>query len=237
MKSKKIIGIVPLVDYGRDSLWLVPGYMEGIAHAGGLPIMLPLTSNTDIIEQLVQMCDGFLMTGGQDVSPSIYNAPKTALCGECSAERDHMETVLLEKALAADKPVLGICRGIQLLNAFLGGTLYQDIPTEYPSELKHHQAPPYDVPSHEINILSETPLYQIFGKDRIAVNSYHHQAIKDLSPQLKVMALATDGLAEAVYMPNKLFVWALQWHPEFSYRTDENSRRIFEAFVQSCGKI
>lgn len=234
MKRKPWIGCMPLVDKERESYWLLPGYMEGIILAGGIPIMLPLTGEKDIIIQLAEQCDGFLLTGGQDVSPQIYGEEKLSVCGECSEERDAMEQLLLPRVLELDKPVLGICRGIQFLNAALKGTLYQDLPRELPSPFEHHQKPPYDVPSHKVKICEDTPLHKLIGKREISVNSYHHQGIKKLSPFLQAMAYAPEGLVEAVYMPDKKFVWGVQWHPEFSYQKDEDSVKIFQAFVNAC---
>ena len=142
--KRPLIGLVPLMDYQRASYWMLPGYMQGIEEAGGVPVMLPLTADKAALARLADTCDGFLFTGGQDVTPSVYGAAQTALCGETSPERDAMETELLALARAKDKPVLGICRGIQFLNAALGGTLWQDLPVEYPSEVNHHQTGAYD---------------------------------------------------------------------------------------------
>lgn len=234
--EKSVIGIVPLIDYERESYWMLPGYMQGIIEAGGLPVMLPLTDDRSLIYRLVSVCDGFLFTGGQDVSPELYGEEKTIHCGECSPERDRMEMALLEEVLREDKPLLGICRGIQFLNAALGGTLYQDIPAQVKTETEHHQTPPYDIPVHEVRIKEDTVLYDLLMTPRLKVNSYHHQAIKELSSQLRVTAVSDDGLIEGVYMPGKKFVWAVQWHPEFSYQTDKNSRKIFGAFVNAAKK-
>lgn len=234
--EKHIIGIVPLVDEERESYWMLPGYMEGILAAGGLPVMLPLTADPALLDELARQCGGFLFTGGQDVSPALYGEPHLPQCGECCPARDRMERALLERALAADRPVLGICRGIQFINVVLGGTLYQDIPTQFATRLEHHQAPPYERPVHEVELKAGAPLAELLKKERIAVNSYHHQAVKTLAPGLREMARAADGLIEGVFMPDRRFVWAVQWHPEFSYRADENSRRILKAFVEAVEK-
>lgn len=232
LMKRPIIGVMPLIDYEKDSYWLVPGYMQGIIEAGGTPVMLPLTDNIHILNQIAQKCDGFLLTGGQDVSPSLYGENDMPKCGECSVERDNMETMLIKRAIELNKPILGICRGIQILNFVLGGTLYQDLPTQIHSSLEHHQKPPYDKPVHDVEIIKDTPLYSVLEKDILPVNSYHHQAIKDLSDKLLPMAKAPDGLIEAVYMPNKKFVWGVQWHPEFSYISDNDSKMIFAEFVR-----
>ncbi len=229
---KPIIGVMPLWDEDRKSLWMLPGYMEGIEAAGGIPVMLPLTDDEETLSQIINKFDGFLFTGGQDVSPSLYNE-EALECVESCKERDLMEQKVLEKALELDKPILGICRGIQFINAALGGSLYQDLPTQHPSEVEHHQTPPYDIPIHQVEILEDTPLYKCLGEAAISVNSYHHQAVKEISPKLTAMAISTDGLIEAVYKKESRFLWALQWHPEFSFKTDANSMKIFSAFVRA----
>lgn len=233
---KRVIGLIPLVDDERASYWMLPGYMEGIEAAGGLAMMLPLTTDREDIERLCALCDGFLLTGGHDVSPEVYGAARTAACGACSPRRDAMERAVLDYALAADEPVLGICRGIQFINAALGGTLYQDLPTEHPSKTEHHQNPPYDVPVHGVRILEGTPLRTLLEAEALRVNSYHHQAIRTLAPCLTPMAVSEDGLIEAVCLPEKRFVWGVQWHPEFAYRSDASARKIFSAFVCACSK-
>ncbi|WP_026497994.1 gamma-glutamyl-gamma-aminobutyrate hydrolase family protein [Butyrivibrio sp. WCD2001] len=233
-KRKPIIGISPLFDDEKDSLWMLPGYMDGITQAGGIPIMLPLTSDKETIRQLLDTVDGILLTGGQDVSPEIYGEEKLDSSVVCYEARDSMEKELLVQALEKDIPILGICRGIQFLNAYLGGSLYQDLGKQHPSETEHHQKPPYDVPVHEVNIIEGSGLHKLIQSDRISVNSYHHQAVKEVADSLKVMAVSEDGLTEAVELPGKRFVWALQWHPEFSYKKDDNSRRIFKEFVSRC---
>jgi len=233
--QKPMIGVLPLFDTERDSLWLVPGYMDGLAEAGALPVMLPLTTDTADISMIAETFNGFLFTGGQDIDPSYYNATDPEhLCGEHCHARDIMEQQLFHEVLKKDKPMLGICRGIQVFNVFCGGTLWCDLPTERPSSTEHHQQPPYDKPVHRIDIVSGTPLHALVGIDRLMVNSYHHQAVKQLAPGLSAMAYSEDGLAEAVYMPDKHFVWAVQWHPEFSCTVSEESRMIFREFVKNC---
>lgn len=232
--KKPIIGIVPLVDKGRESLWMLPGYMEGVKLAGGLPVMLPLTEDAEDARELAALCGGFIFAGGHDVSPAVYGEETLPLCGELCPERDRMETFLLQEVLAADKAALGICRGLQLMNAALGGTLYQDLPVQRPSDCEHHMAAPYDREAHKVSLPRGTPLAELLGKEEMGVNSCHHQAVRDLAPRLAPMALAPDGVTEAVYMPERRFVWGVQWHPEFSWRVDERSRKIFAAFVAGC---
>ena len=119
--KRPVIGLLPPVDIQRESYWMLPGYMDGVAEAGGLPIMLPFTDEEGQIDQLMALCDGFLFTGGQDVEPSLFGEEKDETCGECCRPRDVMEAKLLHAALRHDKPIFGICRGIQFINAMLGG--------------------------------------------------------------------------------------------------------------------
>jgi putative glutamine amidotransferase len=229
MSSKPLIGIVPLWDEKKDSLWMLPGYMDGIEQAGGLPVMLPLSTDKSVLEQICQTIDGLLFTGGQDVSPALYNENKSELCGEICILRDEMEAALFSRiVMELDKPAFGICRGIQFFNAFLGGTLHQDLKN-------HQQKPPYSESLHKVKIERGSPLYMLLEADEIAVNSCHHQGIKELSQKLVCMATAECGLVEAVYMPGRKFAWALQWHPEYSLE-DEFSRKLFEAFIKEAYK-
>ena len=226
--SKPLIGVMPLWDEGKKSIWMLPGYLEGIREAGGTPVIFPLT------EQLCSLCNGFLITGGQDVDPAIYRETPIPQMGEICTVLDQMERQVLEYVIKEDKAVLGICRGIQYLNAMLGGSLYQDLNVQHPSKTEHHMESPYDRVIHQVQIIDGTPLHQLLQVTELGVNSYHHQAVKTLAPSLTVMAESEDGLVEAVYMPKKTYVWAVQWHPELSYQTDKYSRKIFESFVAAC---
>jgi len=233
--KKPMIGVIPLYDELRTSYWMLPGYMKGIEEAGGIPVMLPLTTDTEVILKLAETFDGFLFTGGQDVDPKWYGEEKSDLCGAACAERDKLEMELFRHVVEMDKPAFGICRGVQLMNVALGGSLYQDIPSEKNSPLTHSQKPPYDVPAHGVNIMPGTLLHQIVGCDSLRVNSYHHQGIKRLSERLIPAAYAEDGLTEAVNLPGKKFILGVQWHPEYMYESDPYSLRLFQAFVQACG--
>ena len=233
--SKPVIGVTPLWDAEKSSLWMLPGYMDGIERAGGLPVMLPLTTDKGLIGQVCQVIDGLLFTGGQDISPSLYGEEKSDLCKPACEERDIMESLLFSMAvMGMDMPAFGICRGIQLFNALLGGTLYQDLPAECRGRAPvcHQKHPPYSEASHHINIEPGSPLHTILGADVIPVNSYHHQGIRDLSNKLTCMAVSEDGLAEAVRIHGRRFAWAVQWHPEISLH-DENNRKLFEVFVKA----
>jgi putative glutamine amidotransferase len=233
--KRPLIGVVPLWDEKKDSLWMLPGYMDGLALAGALPLMLPLTTGQEALRQLAGLCAGFLFTGGYDIFPGLYGAEVLPSCGPVCEERDAMEKALFSMAvLEQNKSAFGICRGIQLFNVLLGGTLYQDLPSQLAeSTLTHRQKPPYDKPAHRVKISGGSPLRELLGLDTLAVNSSHHQGIAELAPELVPMARAEDGLVEAVRMKDKAFVWAVQWHPEFAL-AEESSRKLFSAFVKAC---
>lgn len=231
---KKIIGLIPLYDDDKDSYWMLPGYMKVLESCGALPVMLPLTTDPKELDDCFQLCDGILMTGGHDVDPKLYGETAKATCGTACSSRDQMEAYLFKKALAEDKPVFGICRGVQLMNVLLGGTLYQDLPTEHPSQTEHHMTPPYDKPVHMVDVAVGTKLADIIGAGRHAVNSYHHQAIKDLAPEAEAMAYSEDGLVEAIAVPDKSFIAGVQWHPEFAFESDPECKKLVQAFVSAC---
>lgn len=231
---KPLIGLLPLVDEERNSYWMLPEYMEAVEKSGGIPVMLPLMEEPETLRQMVQQFDGFLFTGGQDVSPWVYHAEPLEGKTVCCAARDRMETALLKILMEADKPVFGICRGLQLINAALGGSLYQDLPTEYASDVCHRQQPPYDQPQHRVTLIPGTPLEKLLQEETLEVNSRHHQAIRVLAPGLKEMAVSIDGLIEAFYLPEHRFFWAVQWHPEHAYTSSEESRKLFRAFINAA---
>lgn len=233
--KKPIIAVSPLWDDEKQSIWMLPAYMDGIKEAGGIPVILPLESCADDALKVFELCGGLLLTGGQDVSPSLYGAEKGIRCGEICTQRDNLDAALYNQALKENKPVLGICRGIQFINAVQGGTLYQDLPMEFQSEINHHMSPPYDRVCHYVNIDKQSPLYTILQTGRLGVNSYHHQAVKTAGKDLGVMAVSEDGLIEGVYHKKQPFVWAVQWHPELSFKSDDASAKIFQAFIGACG--
>ena len=231
MERKSIIGVTPLWDAERQSVWMLPDYLDGIKDAGGIPVILPLEMSEEDADRFMETCDGFLFTGGQDVTPELYGA-EDALSITPSPERDKLETLLLSKALQSDKAIFGICRGLQFINVFLGGTLWQDLPSQHPSGIVHKQSKPYNAPTHKVVLDGE--LKTLLGKDTLEVNTLHHQAIKDLGDGLAPMAMAPDGIIEAARMEGKGFVWGIQWHPEYMFKTDPNSLAIFSYFIRQC---
>jgi len=177
-------------------------------------------------------CDGLLLSGGEDVDPFYYGQTPTEKCGEIAKERDHAELKMLEAFLATGKPVFGICRGIQLMNVYFGGTLHQDI--KEISGCKHEDWLRKNTGNHTVCLQNHTRLAEILGKERITVNSLHHQAVDRSAPVLTVNAVSEDGIIEGVEHPDYRFCIGVQWHPEHMSVTSAVQRRLFNAFVRAC---
>lgn len=231
-----VIGILGAVD-DEKTTQLQNTYTRAIESAGGTPLLLPYTDKDESINAFVRICDGFLFTGGVDVNPSHFGEEKKHTCGNIQIYRDKLEFRAFEKIYPSGKPIMAICRGAQLVNVALGGTLYQDIPTEAPSNVPHRQSEPKNSPSHYVKIISGTPLWSSILKERACANSFHHQAIKVLGSGLRVMAVADDGIIEAVWSEEHEYLRAYQWHPERLCETDEDNRRLFEEFIAACRKL
>ena len=231
---KPIIGLSPLYDEEKQGLWMRPGYLDVLYACGAIPLVLPFDSDEVDVGQVLSICDGLLLTGGVDVNPRLYGEEPLPECAQIQSIRDELEYKLLDRALKEDMPVLGICRGSQLLNVFLGGTLYQDLPTQLSDSINHTMEPPFESPCHRVRLEEGQPLHQLLGEDVIPVNSIHHQAVKDMAPDLVPLARSLDGVIEGSWMPSKRFVWGVQWHPEWIWSIDARQRRIVQHFVDMC---
>ena len=206
---------------------------NAILKAGGLPLLPPFL---DEIQALILMAraDGLMLTGGADIDPALYGQEKESCCGPLQPERDASDLALLKAALSLKKPVLCICRGFQLANAYLGGTLYQDLDAQFDTAVPHRAADRYADAVHSLRL--EGPLAMLLRKQTLEVNSLHHQAVRTLAPGLKAMAFAPDGLVEAWYLNSKTqWLRGCQWHPEMEQPNDDSSA-IFREFVAACQK-
>lgn len=232
--KKPLIGMMPRWNVKQHEFFVEGGYIDALFRLGGVPVMLPPTTEKAVLQDLISRCDGIIFVGGDDIDPTHYGEERLPACGTPVPLRDQSELLALEIAGALDLPILGICRGEQLINVGFGGSLYQDFPSQCPSPILHEQTLPHGVPTHKVKIDKNSPLYEVLGVEELVTNSYHHQGIKDPAPGMKIMAQAEDGVVEAFYFPEKRFVWGIQWHPESSLRHDDYSIKIFEAFLQAA---
>ncbi len=199
-------------------------------------ILLCCTDGRGVVE-----VDGVLFSGGPDIHPGLYGEELLDCCGALAPERDALEIPLMQKAIAIDKPVFGICRGFQVLNVVTGGTMYQDINTQNKSSvhIEHQRTKPEekDKVMHKVNVIRDTPLHTFSeGLLQIGVNTLHHQGVKKLGEPLRSMAIADDGIVEAAYYPGKKFVMGVQWHPEILGLGDKVANNLFTAFVEACAQ-
>lgn len=236
--KRPFIGVTTSHDTENDRLFINSTYLRAIRSAGATPVIFPMEVSEDELRDLTASVDGVLFTGGDDIHPFLYGEETNAKCGNISQQRDALEMSLVPLVMEFGRPILGICRGIQLLNTAMGGTLYQDIPSQFEADLSiaHRQPFAYKVPSHTVDVIPGTLLSRILGEDHasIAVNSMHHQAIKDLAPGLEVCGYAPDKMIEAVYAPDYPFLLGVQWHPEHLVSTQQEAAKLFAAFVEAC---
>ncbi len=234
---KPIVGIT--MDDDRQLQSTVTNlYIEGVVKYGGIPVMLPLhITKEEDLNQLINLCDGFLFTGGGDIEPSYYQEEVGEECGSISPLRDKMEITLMQLLAKEKKPVLGICRGSQVMNVALGGNLYQDLPSQFKGivPLNHKPKAPYHHPIHDVEIKEKSLLFNILQKNKIKVNSIHHQGFNSLGKGLKAVAAAPCTLVEAIEMENHPFFIGVQWHPE-KMPQEESSQKILQKFMAACGK-
>ena len=211
-------------------------YSQAILHAGGAPLIIPAAQDKNSIGAILDSVQGLILSGGPDIHPRRYGEEPLAGLGEVDEALDQMELLAAAAAVAKNLPVLGICRGIQVLNVALGGSLYQDIASQVPESICHTPKTDKAVNTHTVRIEAGSRLKKIIGKPEIWVNGKHHQAVKDLAPGLAATAHAQDGVVEAVELPAKRFVLGVQWHPEGTWREDPYSQKLFSAFVQTAGE-
>ncbi len=209
-------------------------YSQAIHHCGGAPVLLPVAQNRETFQTILERLDGLLLSGGPDVNPRFYGEEPLEGLGEIDEGLDQMELQVAKMAFKKGLPIFAICRGIQVLNVSLGGTLYQDIASQVEKNINHTQKADKGVNTHSIRIQEKTLLRQILKRKVIWVNGKHHQAIKEVAPGLIVSALAKDGVIEAVEHPSKGFVLGVQWHPEGTWRNDPYSKKLFNAFIRAA---
>ncbi len=230
-----LIGISGSLDADGTRVFLLRAYMEAVQKAGGIPVLLNPSMHEDAAAQCLDRLDGLLLAGGGDVVPARYEEEPIPEIGEQTPLRDEFELRIITLALERKLPTLGICRGVQIMNVALGGTLYQDLPAQYPARsvlIDHRQPKPYEMPTHAVNVQTNSFLFQLVAQKELLVNSMHHQAIKQLAPGLCATAAAPDGVLEALELADHPFFVGVQWHPE--RLTDTASARLFEGFVKAA---
>jgi putative glutamine amidotransferase len=211
-------------------------YSQAIHHAGGAPVIIPAAQDRKSLERILSAVQGLILSGGPDIHPRRFGEEPLAGLGEVDETLDRMELMAAGLAVEKNLPLLGICRGIQVLNVALGGTLYQDISSQVPESICHTPKADKAVNTHTVRIAAGSRLHKLFGKREVWVNGKHHQSVKDVAAGLVVSARARDGVIEAVELPGKRFVIGVQWHPEGTWRDDLNSTKLFQAFVRASAK-
>jgi putative glutamine amidotransferase len=236
--AQPVIGLTldsePPGGYSKTHPWyaLRENYCSAVVAAGGLPILLP--HEPERAADYLALMQGLIVTGGAfDVDPALFGAASRHASVTTKDRRTQFEFAITQGAITADKPVLGICGGQQLLNVVLGGTLIQHIPDEVPNALAHEQPNPRTEPGHKVAIVRGSLLHRITQSDELDVNSAHHQAVKDIAPGIVVDATAPDGIIEGIEDPRRRFCIGVQWHPE--YGLSEGDKRLFAAFIAACG--
>jgi putative glutamine amidotransferase len=240
--AKPLIGITCSA-YTRDTgdlcYGVMPAYTRSVAMAGGLPLLIPPNIDHDALREIYDHVDGVLLSGGGDVDPARYGMSADDLVEGVSEDRDRIEIDMVRWAAAEDKPLFGICRGSQVANVALGGTLYRDIPKEYAGDtgIDHDysaraQNDRGDV-AHPVKVDGGTTLASILGTQEIQVNTMHHQSLREIAPALIVSASAPDGIIEGAELRDARFFVTVQWHPEEMTTYSEPMRRLFAAFVDA----
>lgn len=228
-KKTPIIGITPQIDYETGEYRVTAPYIDSLLRAGATPLILPFTEEQAELERLITLCDGFVLSGGHDIHPSYYGESMQEYCNSPVPIRDTLESRLVPMILASRKPLLAVCRGVQVLNVFCGGTLYQDIHAQEVTEKSHRQ--PNTPEAHTVTCVEGTLAAELLGTSPIAVNTLHHQAVKDVGQGLRVAAYSEDGLIEALDIPDHPFALGVQWHPEMMAASHPQQMALFHRFV------
>lgn len=238
--NRPIIGIVGNMEtvekgifLGNERTYINNDYVTSILKVGGIPMILPVIDDEEAIKDLVKNVDGILISGGSDVNPLIYGEEPTDKLGEISHERDNFDISVVKNAFNLGKPILGICRGLQIMNVVFGGTLHQDLSYIDGSYIKHYQESRNTLHCHSVDVYEDTKLGEIIGKSVIA-NSFHHQSVKDIAPGFIVSAMSRDNVIEAIEKVGEEFVIGVQWHPEVMVALEDNLMvNLFEKFIEN----
>jgi putative glutamine amidotransferase len=238
--SLPLIGVTTSATYenGRERVFINAAYLRAVQGAGGVPVLLPPSFEVGMRDALFDQLTGLLLTGGGDIEPGRYGQTPHATVYDVSPERDALELWATREALARRRPVLAICRGLQVLNVALGGTLVQDISDEVGRTIAHSQPAPRQQATHTVKVDHGSRLADILGAVEVEVNSFHHQAVKDLGTGLRTVATAPDGVVEGLELPDaEPLVVGVQWHPEELVGHDAAARNLFAALVRAAAAV
>jgi putative glutamine amidotransferase len=230
-----LIGVTTSITIGTfpERAYVNSAYLRAVQQAGGVPVVLPPQLGAASLARLARSLDGLLLTGGGDVDPALFGEAAHPSAYEVAPARDTLELAVIASALERRRPILAICRGIQVLNVALGGTLFQDVGTDPGTQLQHSQAEPRDQPTHKVRVRPGSLLAEMLGTDELEVNSMHHQAVKGLGTGLEAVAWASDQIVEGVEMiDHSRFVLGVQWHPEDLCPGSEPARRLFAGLAR-----
>lgn len=233
--GKPIIGITTMID--GTTLSLNESYIKAVSDLGGVPLLLPKNDNDQSIKEQVEAVDGVYLTGGSDINPSTYDEEPHLKLEKVEHGRDEYEIKVIKEAFKRDVPILGVCRGSQLLNSLTDGHMYQDLESQYEGDdlIQHRQNSPRDYLQHSVLIDEGSLMHKIVGTTKIRVNSHHHQANKDVDDKdFVISGRAPDGVIEVIEGKGDAFVLGLQFHPEDSYKFDEPSEKIIRAFIDAA---
>ena len=237
MSHAPLIGVTTSITIGKmpERAYVNSAYLHAVQQAGAVPVVLPPQLSAASLARLARGLDGLLLTGGGDIDPAVFGEAPHPTLFEVAPTRDTLEASAVRIALERRLPILAVCRGIQLLNVALGGTLFQDVGTDPGTQLQHSPPAPRDQPTHKVKVKPGSRLAETLGTDELEVNSMHHQAVKALGTGLAAVAWAPDQIIEGVEMtePSR-FVLGVQWHPEELVGHSEAARRLFAALVRSA---
>jgi putative glutamine amidotransferase len=237
MNSKKpFIIVTAAYDYNTNISSIKNLYCEALEEAGAAPVVLPVSTNKELLDIYIEKCDGVMVIGGPDIDPVYFGEKNMPYNGDISPYRDVMELELVKKAVLKNKPVLGICRGAQIINVAMGGTLYQDIHAQIKDRelMQHSQSAPTWYATHEVAVKKASFLGEVFKAEKASVNSFHHQSVKDVAPDFEVTAWSEDGIIEAIEYNKNSFALGVQWHPEHLWKQDNLHRELFKKFINIC---
>jgi putative glutamine amidotransferase len=211
-------------------------YIEAVKQSGGIPLILPILDKVEDLDEILKILDGIILTGGEDISSLSFGEEPIKEVDTICLARDKIEKELFHSAYEKNIPILGICRGLQIINISLGGTLYQDINTQLPNSLGHLCTHNVHQGYHTIKLKEDSKLYNIFKTEELIVNSQHHQSIKDLGRDLKITSTTKDGIVESIESTNDKFVLGVQFHPEAMIHEDNDFIFLFNYFMEICKK-